>query len=188
VAVPDAVQHFLNAGPPPVVFSFGSAMRIARPYLQAAAEACEDLGVRGILLAKDGPQVPPNLPKNVLQADYAPFSKVFPRAACIVHHGGIGTTAQALRAGVRQVIMPLAFDQHDNAARIQALGAGKTLLPKRFTRQNVAKLLSAWLADPAPVKPCRELAAKVTAEDPLPGICREIEALIGHDVPPEKRS
>ena len=131
--LPAAVREFLDAGPPPVVVTFGSAMRLGRPYFEAAVEACKLLGVRGLLLGKGGDQIPPDLPPGVAHADYAPFSLVFPRAAAVVHHGGIGTTAQALTAGVPQLVMPMAFDQPDNAQRLERLGVARSLYPKRFT-------------------------------------------------------
>src|SRR5262245_10640223 len=96
---PDHVASFVAAGPPPVIFSFGSAMRHGRPYFEAAVEACRTLNVRGVLLGAGGEQIPENLPPNVRHADYAPFSELFPRAACVVHHGGIGHSALAMRAG-----------------------------------------------------------------------------------------
>ena len=64
------------------------------------------------------------LPAHVLWQPYVPLRAILPRCAALVHHGGIGTTAEALRAGVPQVIVPLAYDQFDNAARVTALQAG----------------------------------------------------------------
>jgi UDP:flavonoid glycosyltransferase YjiC (YdhE family) len=177
-----AVEQFLNEGEPPVVVSFGSAMRQGRPYLAAAAEACRRLGRRGLLLAKGGEQVPSPLPAGVRHADYAPFSRVFPRAAAVVHHGGIGTTAQALAAGVPQLVMPLAFDQPDNAARVRRLGVARELRPRRFTPARVAAELEKLLKDPAVPAACRAAAAKM-ADDPLPRTCELIEELVGTDRP-----
>jgi rhamnosyltransferase subunit B len=88
-----AVDQFLNAADPPIVFSFGTAMVFGRQYFEAAVEACRRLGRRGLLLARGGDQIPPNLPPTVAHFEYAPFGQVFPRAAAVVHHGGVGTTA-----------------------------------------------------------------------------------------------
>ncbi len=141
VPTPPAVEAFLASGPPPVVVSFGSAMRQAGPYLAAAVRALERTGRRGLILAKAGAQIPPALPALILQADYAPFGAVFPRAAAVIHHGGIGTSAQALAAGVPQLVMPMAFDQADNAARLARLGVATSLTPARFTPDAVAAAL-----------------------------------------------
>lgn len=179
---PDELEAFLAAGLPPVVFSFGSAMRHGRPYFEAAAEACKLLNVGGVLLGKGGEQIPDNLPANVMHADYAPFSEVFPRAACVVHHGGIGTSAQAMRAGVLQVVMPLAYDQADNAARMRRLGVSRTLFPKRFTGPRVAKLLKAVLADDGMKQAAKAVSERVRADDGVAVVCRLAEELVGADL------
>src|SRR5207249_10540808 len=92
-----------------------------------AIEACRLLGERGILLTKFGQQLPTPLPPFVRHCDYAPFRKLFPHCGGVVHHGGVGTTAQALAAGIPQLVLPMAWDQPDNAVRIQRLGAGHWL-------------------------------------------------------------
>jgi rhamnosyltransferase subunit B len=167
----------------PVVFSFGSAMRVGRRYFEAAAEACKRGGFPGLLLAKGGDQIPEHLPPDVRHWDYAPFSQVFPKARAVAHHGGIGTTAQALAAGVPQIVMPMGFDQPDNADRVRRLGVGVIVPPKRFTPANVVAAVAA-LADPRTAAACRECAAKYAADDPLPETCRLIEELQGTDRPP----
>ena len=96
---PDHLVSFLAEGPPPVIFSFGSAMRNGRRYFEAAVEACRSLNIRGVLLGAGGEQIPSGLPPNVRHADYAPFSDVFPKAACVVHHGGMGTSRAGAEGG-----------------------------------------------------------------------------------------
>lgn len=175
--MPEEVQSFLDGGDPPIVFSFGSAMRQGKPYFTAAAEACRVLGKRGLLLAKGREQLPETLPPGVLHADYAPFSKVFPRAAAVVHHGGIGTCAQALAAGVPQLVMPLAFDQPDNARRLEKLGVGSRLWPKRFTPKRVAKSLFSLLDSPATIMRAKDMAEQMHTGDPATRACELIEEL-----------
>lgn len=144
---PTPIASFIAAGPPPVVFSFGSAMRHAKPFFQAAVEACRILRVRGVLLGRAGEQIPDGLPGEIRHADYAPFSDVFPRAACAVHHGGLGTSAQAMKAAVPQLVMPMAYDQADNAARMERLGLARVCFPKRFNGRTVANHLARLLND-----------------------------------------
>lgn len=175
---PPEVLAFIKACPPPVIFSFGSAMRNGRPYFDAAVDACTSLGIRGILLAKGGEQIPPNLPANVIQADYAPFSEVFPLAACVVHHGGIGTSAHAMQAGVPQLIMPLAFDQADNAARMKRLGVANTLFPKRFTSKNAAKALKSILDDRTMADKAKRISYRQDGFHGLDKACGFVEELI----------
>jgi rhamnosyltransferase subunit B len=180
---PAEVNAFFAAGPPPVVFSFGSAMRTGRPYFEAAVEACVRLNVRGVLLARAGDQIPASLPPNVIHAPYAPFSDVFPRSAVVVHHGGIGTSAQALRAGVPQLVMPLAFDQADNAARMKRLGVSRTLFPHRFRGKNVARTLRTVMADAETVTAAKRVSA-FAGFDGVARACEIIESLPGRDQPP----
>jgi rhamnosyltransferase subunit B len=176
-AVPAQVETFLNAGDPPIVFSFGSAMRQGKPYFAAAADACTLLGRRGLLLAKGRDQIPDPLPPGVLHAEYAPFSKVFPRAAAIVHHGGIGTCAQGLAAGVPQLVMPLAFDQPDNARRLEKLGVGARVWPKKFTGKRVAAALHELLDSPATIMRAKDVAEQMT-DDSAKKACELIESLL----------
>jgi UDP:flavonoid glycosyltransferase YjiC (YdhE family) len=172
---PQAVHDFIAAGEPPVIFSFGSAMRTGRTYFEAAIEACTILGCRGILLGKSGDQMPTNLPSNVMQADYAPFSEVFPKASIVVHHAGIGTSAQAMKAGVPQLVMPMAFDQADNSVRMRRLGIARLLYPKKFTGRNVAKALKTIRNDAAMKEAAKSVSKKFEGVDSLSKVCDLLE-------------
>jgi rhamnosyltransferase subunit B len=178
---PDHLASVLAKGPPPVIFSFGSAMRHARPYFEAAVEACRILGIRGVLLGARGEQIPEKLPPNVCHADYAPFSDVFPKAACVVHHGGLGTSAQALRAGVPQLVMPLAYDQADNAVRMRRLGVAGVLNPRRFTGRAVAKRLKRLLADDGVQRAAKSVSERFKGMDGAAAASTLLEELIGTD-------
>lgn len=181
---PGPLSSFMAEGPPPVVFSFGSAMRNGRPYFEAAVEACRILKIRGVLLGKGGEQIPDKLPSNVHHADYAPFSEVFPRAVCVVHHGGMGTSAQALKAGVPQLVMPLAFDQADNAVRMRRHGVASVLYPKRFTGKAVAARLKHLLEDAGIEQSARRVSDRFKAGDGLAAACTFLEELVGADTKP----
>ena len=74
--------------------------------------------------------------------DYAPHSALFPHASLIVHHGGIGTSAEALRAGKPMLVVPHGFDQPDNAARLQRLGVAEVLPAGRYRHDRAASLLA----------------------------------------------
>ena len=98
--LPVEVDEFLRGGEPPIVFTPGSAMAHGQEFFQAAVEACQSLGRRGILLTKYPQQLPPALPADVRHFSFVPFSQLLPRAAALVHHGGIGSSAQGLAAGL----------------------------------------------------------------------------------------
>ena len=178
--VPAHLDAFLAeaeaAADPPIVFAPGSSNRQATRFFSAAAEACQRLGRRGVLLTRYAGQIPSRLPRKVRHAKYAPFSAVFPRAAALVHHGGIGTAAQALAAGRPQLVMPMTFDQPDNAARLVELGVAQTLAPSGFSGTNVARQLSALLEDDAVGRRCTEVARRFDGIDSVGRTCDLIEA------------
>ncbi len=113
----DEVHAFCQAGPPPVAFTLGTGMRHAAKYFRDAAAACEAAGVRGILLTKYSDLIPPSLPAAIRHCVFAPFRQLLPLCAAVSHHGGVGTTAAAWRQVASQLVLPLAWDQPDNAAR-----------------------------------------------------------------------
>ncbi len=123
-ALPPELERFLADGTAPIVLTPGSGNRQAHGWLARAVRATQRLDRRALLLTPHREQVPEPLPPDMLWLPYVPLRALLPRAAALVHHGGIGTTAEALRAGVPQVIVPLAYDQFDNAARVTALAAG----------------------------------------------------------------
>jgi len=122
--LPPELEQFLRAGAAPLVLTPGSGNRQAHSWLARAVQAAWRIQRRAVLLTPYREQVPTSLPAGMLWLPYVALPALLPRAAALVHHGGIGTTAEALRAGVPQVIVPLAYDQFDNAARVEALAAG----------------------------------------------------------------
>lgn len=124
-ALDPRLDAFLGAGKAPVVFTLGSAaVMIAGDFYQRAAAAARRAGVRAVLLAGPAAAGLKNLPDGVEAYESAPYHELFPRCAAVVHSGGIGTTAQALRAGAPQLVAPFAHDQYDNAARVERMGVG----------------------------------------------------------------
>ena len=179
------LEEFLQAGEPPIVFTPGSAMLHGHKFFLAAIEACEKLGRRGILLTRHTEQLPAELPPHIRQFDFVPLSQLLPRCAAIVHHAGVGTVGQGLAAGIPHVAMPMAHDQHDNAARLIRLGVGTSILPNHFTGVALATALDALLASPTVRTRCLELAAKVRTNDSLQQSCDELERIAG--LPVESR-
>ncbi len=175
--VPAGVEAFLSAGPAPIVFTPGSANVHAAEFFAACAEGAKLLGRRGMLLTRHVEQVPRNLPPGVAHFPFAPLSKVLSRCAAMVHHGGIGTTAAALAAGIPQVIMPLSHDQPDNAWRVKKLGAGESLFPKKFTAGRLAKKLEPLLASAEVKVRAGECARRCTADRGIEKACDLIEAV-----------
>lgn len=154
------LQHFLEAGPPPVAFSAGTATATAHGFFDASVKAAQQAGVRAILLTHFAQQVPATLPDNIIHVEYAPFGELLPRLAAFVHHGGIGSTSHALRAGVPQLIRPVAYDQFDNSARVVNLGVARELLAQQYNPRAVAHALTVILGDQAMHERCRQIAKR----------------------------
>jgi len=122
--ISQATEDFLQRGAPPIVFTAGSAMAHSRAYFAKALKVISEQKIRSIFVSRFTDQIPADLPEYVHHSHYEPFDLLFKNAAVIAHHGGIGTTAQALNAGKPQLILPFGHDQFDNAARVVKLGCG----------------------------------------------------------------
>jgi rhamnosyltransferase subunit B len=173
--IPDTVNDFLNAGSPPIIFTPGTAMKHANQFFLDCIQACQLLGRRGILLTQHPEQLPDELPKHIQHFAYLPFSKVLPRAAALVHHGGIGTTAQAIAAGIPQVIRPMAHDQPDTAARVEKLGIGVSLSPKKFNAASLAGKLNTLITSQDVLDRCKAYAERIHPNQALNDTCTIID-------------
>jgi rhamnosyltransferase subunit B len=171
------LETFLAAGPPPVAFTPGTAMQHGSAFFAASIDACRRLDRRGLLLTQHTGHLPPALPPTVRHVPYAPFSRLLPRCAAIVHHGGIGTTAQALAAGIPQVITPFAHDQFDNADRVRRLGVGRSVRASRYTARSATRALAAVLDDAAVAGACRTVAQRLVGDDSMDRTCELVERL-----------
>ncbi len=177
-AAPSAVlRAFLDAGPPPVVFTPGTGNRQAARYFEAATQAVTRLGLRAIFLTPHREQLPGALPPTICWQDYVPLKALLPHVAALVHHGGIGTTAEALRAGTPQLVVPLAHDQFDNAARVVALGVGGVLHATRVTSRRMADALQDVVSVPDMALKCSEVARSFEESSDATDLCRELELL-----------
>jgi len=170
------LREFLEAGEPPIGFTAGTATASASEFYTASVAACVRAGRRGILLAHRPEQIPHTLPPGILHVPYVPFSDLLPRLAAFVHHGGIGTTSQALRAGVPQLIRPMAYDQLDNSRRAQRLGVARELLPARYEARRAARLLEPLIHDPSVRERCRHWAARLARPDAVRRSCDRVLA------------
>jgi UDP:flavonoid glycosyltransferase YjiC (YdhE family) len=175
-----ALESFLDSGPPPLLFSLGTAgVHVAGKFYESAATAAASIGMRAILLTARNEYAPARLPAGVACFRYAPFSEVLPRCAGFIHHGGIGTTSQGLRAGVPAVVAAMAFDQFDNAARVERLGAGirfnhaKACNPKALVRA-----LRTVLDAPRYTENARAIGEQMRREDGAGAAAAACEALL----------
>ena len=173
----DDLKRFLADGSPPIAFTPGSAMWHGGAFFEAAVAACQLLGRRGLLLTRHRAHVPAALGKNILHVPFAPFSDLLPKCAALVHHGGIGTSSQAMCAGVPQVVMPMGYDQPDNAARMRRLGIARSITPRAFTGLALAEQLASLLGSAEVLQACSMVAAKFAGVDGLGAACDLVERL-----------
>lgn len=160
-----ALERFLDDGDPPAVFAMGSAAHhTAGRFYELAAGACARLGLRAVLLTGDPARAPRNLPPAITAHPYAPFSALFPRAAVTVHHGGIGSVAQALRAGRPTLVVPRAHDQFNNAAHVHRLGVGRALRFTALSERRLARALDDLRSDASMVAAATLMGKRLSAE------------------------
>jgi UDP:flavonoid glycosyltransferase YjiC (YdhE family) len=167
--LPPALAGYLDAGTPPLVFTLGSAaVHAGEAFLHESLNAAVALGRRAVLLtgsAEMRARLPEVLPDGVIAVDYASHGALFPRAAAVVQHGGVGTTQEALRAGCPQLVVPHGFDQPDNAARVVRLGVGSVLRASRYRADRAADQLHKLLADEGIALRARQAATAIRAEN-----------------------
>lgn len=171
------LNQFLEEGTPPVVITPGTGNRHAKQFFTESVKACHQLQRRAILLTRFPEQLPESLPASARHFDYAPFGLILPRCAAAIHHGGVGTVSQCLKAGIPQVIMPLSYDQPDNLSRVEQLGVGGGMSPSRFVASSVAGLLCGLLESERVRENCREVAARFAGTTPFETATRHLESL-----------
>ncbi|MET0410488.1 MAG: glycosyltransferase [Polyangiaceae bacterium] len=159
----------------PLVFTPGTAVRDVSSFFEQARRCCERLGLPGVLLSPhhDARQLTPGGP--IVHADFVDLASLLPHTRLLVHHGGIGTTARALEAGIPQIISPQAFDQPDNGQRVADLGIGAVLDRSSLTGETLAAAAAALLGSAEVARRLRSIARRMTSES---GIDRAADILV----------
>jgi rhamnosyltransferase subunit B len=168
---------FLGAGPAPLVVTPGSAAMDRTEFFRRTVAACEALGLRAMLVTNHPEQLPQKLPPGIRAFPYLPFSSVLPRCAAIAYHGGIGTLAQAVKAGVPHLVVPNAYDQPDNGQRIERLGLGFALSPRHYTPRSATCAIGELCRSAEIRERCRMFSPRVDGAGSLERACTLIEGL-----------
>ncbi len=135
-------------------------------------------GQRAVLLVGSDPRnLPDEIPENVCVANYAPYSKLFPRASVIIHQGGVGTTAHALSSGRPMLVMPYSHDQPDNARRVRRLGVARVIRRRRYTAELAARKITIFLEKRRMRRRAARIGEQLRREDGLKAACDALEAL-----------
>lgn len=173
--LPAHLEAFLQAGAPPLVFLPGTAQRFAQGFYAAAQAACQALGQRAVLL---GPDAPSGGDARICPVAYAPLSLLLPRARALVHHGGVGSCAQALAAGTVQAVLPSAYDQFDNAMRLEQLGVGLSCPMAQLDAERMTVLLRQVLESTGMIERARHWAAQMDVQGWRHTACAAVEGLL----------
>ena len=178
---PEGLVDFLESGPPPVYIGFGSMTgRNPEQMTDIVLEALKRSGQRGLLLSGWGGISVSNLPDHVFKVDSAPHDWLFPRMAAVIHHGGSGTTAAGLRAGVPSIIVPFGGDQFLWGRRIRALGIGPEPIPrKRLTAERLNRAIGMATDNQAMRQKAAALGERIRAEDGIGQAVAIIEQTMG---------
>jgi UDP:flavonoid glycosyltransferase YjiC (YdhE family) len=173
------LMHFLESGPPPVYVGFGSMYgKDPERHTRLALRALELTGQRGVLLTGWGGVACLDTSASVNYVSDVPHSWLFPRMAAVVHHGGAGTTAAGLRAGVPSIITPFLFDQYAWADRVVKLGVGPRITDsKRLTAEKLAQAITTAVNDSALRARAAALGGRIRAEN---GVARAVEVVERH--------
>jgi rhamnosyltransferase subunit B len=173
------LNDFLSGGEPPIVFMYASWGKNVSGFFDVAFELCSKSGRRGVFLTKFKELIPRQLPKNIYRLDYIPLSLLLSYSSCLVYHGGIGTCAQALRAGIPHIICPSLDEQKDNARILSGLGVGCEIQWKDFTLKVLESLLDSFVnSDEVRIR-CREISMKLKKADCMRETCEIIESSFG---------
>jgi UDP:flavonoid glycosyltransferase YjiC (YdhE family) len=175
---PPALTAFLDDGPPPVCIGFGSMTYDRTELVRIVSRALTLTGQRAVLLTGWGGLRPPELPRNMFTVDWAPLNWLYSRMAALVHHGGAGTTAEGLRAGVPTVVVPFFYDQFFWGRRVFELGVGPQPIPrKRLDADTLATAIGAAATDPEMRRRARAIGERIRAED---GVTHAVAAFERH--------
>jgi rhamnosyltransferase subunit B len=181
---PETLKAFLHGGKPVVAVTAGTVAPGERalfvPYYQISTESILACGARALLINAPETSVSPEHGEDVLHVSFAPFSQVFPACAAVIHHGGIGTIAQCLRAGVPSLVVPGGMDQPFNAGQVVQRKAGVWIPRKRYTSRRAEQALKALLFTPTYQEQTRKIQARVMQEDGVAALCAAVEQVL-HD-------
>lgn len=175
-----ALESFLLDGEPPIVFTLGTAaVHTAGDFYHLAIDAARRLNRRAVLLTGRAAYAPPpgDIPRGMITVPYAPYSLLLPRCAASIHHGGIGSTAQALRSGRPMVVVPHAHDQFNNAVRAHELGVASIVPRHRLNARRLADAIARITDRPEVDQNAAAIASRIAAEDGAKAAADHMERL-----------
>jgi UDP:flavonoid glycosyltransferase YjiC (YdhE family) len=173
---PQDLINFLQAGSPPIYIGFGSmTTRKPEETTDLVINALKQTNQRAVLASGWGGLQKKDLPDSVFMIDSIPHDWLFPCVAAVVHHGGAGTTAAGLKAGVPAIVIPFFADQPYWGKRVADLGVGPAPIPRqKLTADRLAQAIQIAMSDKALQQRAKDLGSKIQAED---GIAHAVEII-----------
>ena len=170
-------EEFLAGGTAPIVVTPGSAGSTMQRFFRESVEAISRIGARAMLVTNFPEQVPRHLPSGIEVFGYLPFSRLLPRSALMIYHGGIGTLAQGIKAGVPHLVVPHGYDQFDSGWRIGQLRLGDSIAENRYRAARAAPMMVRILEDASLAHRCRQFAGRVDSAAALQRACELLESI-----------
>jgi len=171
------VESFLAEHKTPILISGGTGKQLKAGFYDVCVEACAVMNLPAILVTQYEDLVPRNLPDNVRWFKYLPLAPLMSRMRAIMHHGGVNTCAEALAAGIPQLVLGYYYDRPGNGARLKALGVAEYLPPVSWQPGIIAEALTRLTAESVRRR-CEELAARIRSEDVMSNIDSVIQGAV----------
>jgi rhamnosyltransferase subunit B len=169
------MDAFIEECGAPIIFTSGTGVKDVAELFQEGRKICEQLQVPGLFVGGNSGVEFLQGSNLCAHMDYIDFEYALPKALAIIHHGGIGTTAQAIKAGIPQLIRPIKYDQPDNAERIYKLGLGTYVMPERFKVEQVAPMIGNMIQKGKNSRALKHYAADVNNSSAIIYACDLIE-------------
>ena len=173
----DEIAKFIRDNGKPIVFTPGTGVQDTQAFFRKAEGACQALGLPGIFLSPTAPSLVLRGQTPILAKSFADFHWLMPKTRLLVHHGGIGTTAQALRAGIPQLVLPGRFDQPDNAVRVASMGLGAAIMNETQTGAW-ASIIEQLLGSPGMPQKLAKVATSIARENATGKSIKVIESVL----------
>jgi sterol 3beta-glucosyltransferase len=179
---PEALTHYLGGGGPPVLINLGAMSTGVEESVETAGiflDSLKETGLRAIIQGWDEVMSGMELPPQVCHAGSIPHNWLLPHVCCLVHHGGFGTTASGLRAGIPSLVIPHIIDQFYWGQRVFELGAGPKPIPRK--ELSVEKLSTALLQaarDEELRAGAAKIGSQIKAEDGISSAVRMVQEFV----------
>jgi UDP:flavonoid glycosyltransferase YjiC (YdhE family) len=181
---PQELRAFLSDPTPIVAISSGSMSPTVSDafadFYHTSIAAVRNAGARALVVGAAPSVLPTPLPEGVLALPFAPFSHIYPHCVAVIHHGGVGSIAQALRAGKPMLVVPWGFDQFLLGKRVADIGVGEWVNRKQYTVNRASKLVTTLLANQRYTQQAQVIATQLARENGVVALCDQIEVSLQH--------